>query len=91
MHYQNLLKAPELRERPKTCEYLLKQILYGRQDHQHGDLEDDDDLVDFFNEILARREELDARGLEEQALEVEPNTSDDASLGNLPGQASMGT
>ena len=65
--------------------------VYGDIRGKYGDLEDDDDLVDFFNEILARREELDSRGLEEQALVVEHNTSDDASLGNLPGQASMGT
>ena len=81
------------REQREEESHLLEGscTVYGDIRERYGDLEDDDDLVDFFNEILARREELDARGLEEQALEVEPNTSDDASLGNLPGQASMGT
>ena len=81
------------REQREEESHLLEGscTVYGDIRERYGDLEDDDDLVDFFNEILARREELDARGLEEQALEVEPNTSDDASLGTLPEQASMGT
>ena len=86
-------RQEEEREQREEESHLLEGscTVYGDIRERYGDLEDDDDLVDFFNEILARREELDARGLEEQALEVEPNTSDDASLGNLPGQASMGT
>ena len=55
-------------------------------------MEDDGDLVIFFNEVLERREEIDARELDDQDLEVDlADTSDEASLGNLPEHASLGT
>ena len=65
--------------------------VYGDIRQKYGDLEDDEDLVRFFTEVLERREELEARGLEDQALAVETCTADDASLGYTPGHASMGT
>ena len=58
----------------------------------HGDLDDDEDLINFFNEVLEKREQLeDARGLEDQALVVEQIATDDASSGGSPGHASLGT
>ena len=65
--------------------------VYGDIRQKYGDLEDDEDLVRIFTEVLERREELEARGLEDQALAVETCTADDASLGYTPRHASMGT
>ena len=66
--------------------------IYGDLRRKYGDMEDDEDLVSFFNEVLERREEIDARGLDDQDLEVDlADTSDEASLGNLPEHASLGT
>ena len=66
--------------------------VYGDLRRKYGDMEDDGDLVIFFNEVLERREEIDARELDDQDLEVDlADTSDEASLGNLPEHASLGT
>ena len=75
--------------------------IYGEIREKYGDLEDDDDLVEFFNEVLERREELEesqelevetTRGLEdEETLVVGQNTADDASPGLCPEHASLGT
>ena len=62
--------------------------VYGGIRRKYGDLEDDEDLVEFFKEVLEKREELetnngDARGLEGQdTLVVGTNTTDDASCGD---------
>ena len=86
--------------------------VYGDIRRLYGDLDDEEDLISFFNQVLERREELDAqgledeargledkargledeaRGMEEQALVVEQITIDDASSGDIPGHASLGT
>ena len=57
----------------------------------YGDLEYEKDLISFFNQVLERREELDARGMEDEALVVEPLTADDASLEDTSGHTSLGT
>ena len=55
--------------------------IYGDIRDKYGELEDDEDLITFFNEVLERREELEARGMEnEDTLVVE--TTDDASCGD---------
>ena len=72
----------------------MKMIFENQGDlrRKYGGMEDDEDLVSFFNEVLERREEIDARGLDDQDLEVDlADTSDEASLGNLPEHASLGT
>ena len=61
--------------------------VYGDIRERYDNLEDDEDLVRFFSEVLERREELEARGLEDEALAVETCTADDASLGYTPGHA----
>ena len=66
--------------------------VYGGIRRKYGDLDDDEDLINFFNEVLEKREQLeDARGLEDQALVVEQIATDDASSGGSPGHASLGT
>ena len=80
--------------------------VYGSIRRKYGELDEDEDLISFFNEVLEKREELEdargledeargledeARGMEEQALVVEQITIDDASSGDIPGHASLGT
>ena len=36
--------------------------IYGSIRQKYGDLEDESDLVDFFNEVLEKREELESHG-----------------------------
>ena len=67
--------------------------VYGDIREKYGELEDEEDLVSFFMEVLERREELeslyqDTRGLEGQdTLVAGTHTTDDASLGSNLGRA----
>ena len=60
--------------------------VYGDLRRKYGDMENDEDLVSFFNEVLERKEEIGTRELNDQVLEVEQDTSDEGSPGDLPGR-----
>ena len=68
--------------------------VYGDIRHKYGDMEDEEDLLNFFTEVLERREELEAGGDAAQGLEDEDtlvagtNTTDGASSGGDLGRAS---
>ena len=79
--------------------------VYGDIREKYGELEDDEDLVQFFQEVLERRGELEKESRDAQELEVQDqdsrelevqdtlvvgNTTDDASTGEIPGQAGQG-
>ena len=69
--------------------------VYGDIRRRFGDLDDEEDLVEFFKEVLERREELEAGGDAAQRLEDEDtlvgggNTTDGASSGGDLGRASL--
>ena len=68
--------------------------MYGDIRQRFGDLDDEEDLVEFFKEVLERREELEAGGDAARRLEDEDTlvagtfTTDGASSGGDLGRAS---
>ena len=81
------------REEREEESHLLSGLcrVYGDIRRRDGDLGDEEDLISFFNQVLERREEIDARGMEDEALVVEHITADDASLEDTSGHASLGS
>ena len=69
-------------------------MIYGGIRQKYGDLDDDEDLIDFFNKVLEKREEVEnqreaGRGLDgEDTLVAGLITTDEASLGDYLGRAS---